>query len=308
MSLTDLDLARLISGLECGSAAAGRKLDLLWKGRPRAAVVGLSGPPGVGKSVLTGQLLRAATAAGHRAGVLLVDPSSPFSGGAVLGDRMRLQAIGVPTGTFVRSLAARGALGGLSAVVPACIRALEAGGYDLVLVETVGVGQNETDIISVADTVVVVQSPGAGDEAQGLKAGLLEIADVFVLNKADLPGADQARAVLRDVARRPRRDGWTTPIISTIALHGAGIDELWHAIKAHLGWLAEAGLVADRLAARLEAELMAESYAAMKQRIARLALVDRLRDGSIAPREAIAILFGEDKSTPAFCDSNNPGE
>ena len=297
-SLGDLDLARLISGLECGSAAAAQKLDRLWVGRPRAAVVGISGPPGVGKSVLTGRLLQAASAAGHRAAVLLVDPSSPFSGGAVLGDRMRLQAIGVPSDTFVRSLAARGALGGLSAVVPASIRALEAGGYDLVLVETVGVGQNETDIISVADTVLVIQSPGAGDEAQGLKAGVLEIADIFVLNKAEMPGAEQARAVLRDVARRPRRDGWASRIISTTALSGAGVDELWRAIEEHLAWLAETGLVADRHAARLEAELIAASYATMKKRLANLALVERFRDGSITLRDALAVLFGEGKSDP----------
>lgn len=308
MTLTDASLARLISGLECGSLAATQMLDSIWPGQPRASVVGISGPPGVGKSVLTGRLLQTAVEAGRRTAVLLVDPSSPFSGGAVLGDRMRLQALGIPPGAFVRSLASRGALGGLSAVVPASIRALEAAGYDLVLIETVGVGQNETDIVSVADTVVVIQAPGAGDETQGLKAGLLEIADIFVLNKAELPGADQARSILREVARQPRRGGWQPQVVSTTALTGAGLDELWRAIQAHLAWLVDARLIFRHYSARLEAELIAASDAVMKERLTGLGLVDRFSDGTITLQDALAALFGEGKSNSSCAQGCNPGE
>lgn len=308
MTLTDTSLARLISGLESGNSVATETLDKLWLGKLRASVVGLSGPPGVGKSVLTGRLLQLAVEAGRRTAVLLVDPSSPFSGGAVLGDRMRLQAMGVPQGVFVRSLASRGALGGLSAVVPASIRALEAAGYDLVLIETVGVGQNETEIVSVADTVVVIQAPGAGDEAQGLKAGLLEIADIFVLNKAELPGADQARSILRDVARLPRRGGWQSQVISTTALTGGGLDELWRAIQAHLAWLTHAGLNAGRLSSRLAAELLAAAGAAMHERLTSLALVERFSDGTITLQEALAMLFGQCKADHSCGQRNNHGE
>ncbi|MFO1061352.1 MAG: methylmalonyl Co-A mutase-associated GTPase MeaB [Dongiaceae bacterium] len=288
-SLPDRTLGRLISGLECGDPGAAAALDRLWRGAARAWVVGLSGPPGVGKSVLTGRLLHAA--AGCRRAVLAVDPSSPISGGAVLADRMRLQAMGVPADVFVRSLASRGALGGLSAVVPKAIRLLEAAGYELVLLETVGVGQNETDVMGVADTVVVVQAPGAGDEIQGLKSGLLEIADIFVLNKCDLDGVEQARAVLRDVARQPR-DGWQVPVVSTVATAGTGIDALWRAAGQHRDWLAGSGHLARRRERRLAAELIAAADIELKQRLADLGLIERFGDGKITVRDALAEIFG----------------
>jgi LAO/AO transport system kinase len=299
MGLPDHKLARLISGLEHGSDDAVTALDRLWAGAPSGLVVGLSGPPGVGKSVMTGQLVHAAIRAGHRTAVLAVDPSSPFTGGAVLADRMRLQSLGVPKGVFVRSLASRGALGGLSAVVPAAIRALEAAAYTLVLVETVGVGQNETDIVSVADTVVVVQAPGAGDEVQGLKSGLPEIADIFVLNKCELAGAEQARAVLQDIARHPRRGGWVPPVVSTIALDGSGIPDLWQAIEAHHSWLASTNFLRERRDARLMAELFSAARAVLMDRFACLALIERFREGKITVSGALdEALAGYDKPAP----------
>jgi LAO/AO transport system kinase len=266
-------------------------LDRCWSAASPAYVVGISGPSGVGKSVLTGRLLHAAIEHGTRTAALLVDPSSPYSGGAVLGDRMRLQALGVPAGAFVRSLASRGALGGLSVVVPASIRALETAGYELVLIETVGVGQNETDIVSVADTVIVVQAPGAGDEIQGLKAGLLEIADVFVLNKSELAGADQAVAVLQDVAR-PGSRGRRPAVVRTSAISGAGIAELWRAIQEHHDWLTARGQKSTRRRLRLQAELRAAASAALTARMNELALAERFSEGTLTLQEALASLFG----------------
>jgi LAO/AO transport system kinase len=292
LTLSDRVLGRLISGLEYSSVEAGAFLDQAWRGAEPAFVAGLSGPPGVGKSLLTGRLLHSAVAAGRRPAVIAVDPSSPFSGGAVLADRMRLQALGVPQGVFVRSLASRGALGGLSAVVPAAVRALEAAGYGFVLVETVGVGQNEIDVMGIADTVIVIQAPNGGDEIQGLKSGLLEIADIFVVNKCDLAGAEQARAVLKDVARSSKVRGWFAPVILTNALTGAGVEELWRALEAHEKWLLEAGLRSERRKTRLAAELLSAANAELRHRLSDLDLIERFRNGKATIRDALSELLG----------------
>jgi LAO/AO transport system kinase len=292
LTLSDRVLGRLISGLEYSSLEAGAFLDQVWHGAEPAFVAGLSGPPGVGKSLLTGRLLHAAVGAGRRTAVIAVDPSSPFSGGALLADRMRLQALGVPQGVFIRSLASRGALGGLSAVVPAAVRALEAAGYGFVLIETVGVGQNEIDVMGIADTVIVVQAPNGGDEIQGLKSGLLEIADIFVVNKCDLVGADQARAVLKEVAGSSKERGWLAPVILTNAITGVGVEELWHALEAHEKWLSEAGLRSERRKTRLAAELLSAANAELRQRLVDLDLVERFRNGKATIRDALSELFG----------------
>lgn len=294
MILSDRVLGRLISGLEYSSVEAGAFLDQAWRGAEPAFVAGLSGPPGVGKSLLTGRLLHAAVGAGRRTAVIAVDPSSPFSGGALLADRMRLQALGVPQGVFIRSLASRGTLGGLSAVVPAAVRALEAAGYGFVLIETVGVGQNEIDVMTIADTVVVVQAPNGGDEIQGLKSGLLEIADIFVVNKCDLAGAEETRAVLKEVAGSSKDSSWLAPVILTNAIIGTGVEELWRTLQAHEKWLSDVGLRSERRKTRLAAELLTAADAALRQRLVDLDLIDRFRNGSATLRDALSELFGCD--------------
>jgi len=208
-------------------------------GTPR--VVGLTGPPGAGKSTLVSRLIGAARARGARVGVVAVDPSSPFSGGAILGDRLRMEAHASDPGVFIRSLASRGHLGGLSRAAGQVVDLLDACGYDLILVETVGVGQSELSVMEVADTVVVVLTPESGDVVQTMKAGLLEIADVFVVNKADRPGADRLARELElmvhldglDPAEGPR---WDAPVLAASAAEGRGIDAVVEAVDAHGRW------------------------------------------------------------------------
>lgn len=191
--------------------------------------VGITGPAGVGKSTLTAALTRSVRAEGRRAAILAVDPSSPRSGGALLGDRLRFGALAAAEGVFLRSLATRGETGGLSASVEISCRVLEAAGFDVVFIETVGVGQDEVEVADLADVVVVVQAPGLGDDVQAMKAGLLEIADVLVVNKADRDGAARAAAELQAMRR------WTgataTPVLQTTATRGAGVDELWDVVR-----------------------------------------------------------------------------
>ncbi|MST34217.1 methylmalonyl Co-A mutase-associated GTPase MeaB, partial [Acidimicrobiaceae bacterium USS-CC1] len=232
-------LGRLLSMVEAGGERAQQVARLTF---PLSAaveqVVGLTGAPGAGKSTLTSGLVAAARPAGPVA-VLAVDPSSPFSGGAILGDRVRMQDHAGDPGVFIRSMASRGHLGGLALAVPEAVRVLVAAGFPRVLIETVGVGQVEVDIAGAADTTVVVVTPGWGDSVQAAKAGLLEVADVFVVNKADRPGADGAR---RDLAAMldldPDPGGWRPPIVLTDARSGDGVAEVWAAVGEHRAWLA----------------------------------------------------------------------
>lgn len=287
----DLSLATALSRLERGEAPAQADAS----SSAPDMVVGMSGPPGVGKSVLVGQLLRRVAESGRKPAVLAVDPSSRRSGGAILGDRMRMQGLGVPQGAFIRSLAARGALGGLALVVPAALRTLGAWNFDLALIETVGVGQNEVDVLGVANTVVVVQSPATGDEVQALKSGLLEIADIYVLNKSDLAGASAARAALVDLAMRSAKNGWQPPVVSTCATSGEGIDELWSAIRRHHDWLAESGALAQRRRLRLESELVLAARAELDRRLQAFGLIRRFGDGEVTQAEALGELFSSTK-------------
>lgn len=210
-------------------------------------VIGVTGPPGAGKSTLVNRLITAGRARGSRVGVVAVDPSSPFSGGAILGDRLRMEAHAADPGVFIRSLASRGHLGGLSRAAGQIVDLLDACGYDLVLVETVGVGQSELSVMEVADTVAVVLTPESGDVVQTMKAGLLEVADVFVVNKADRPGADRLR---RDLELMVHLDGldetpgprWEAPVLTASAAEGRGIDEVVAAIAAHGAWCQGEGL------------------------------------------------------------------
>src|SRR3954447_4635345 len=249
-------LARLISFVEEGGELAREVGKLTFPLAGSAYPIGITGPTGSGKSTLTERLISTVRAEGDDVGVLAVDPSSPFSGGAFLGDRVRMQSHATDEGVFIRSMATRGHLGGLSLATPEAIRVLDATGIPWVLVETVGVGQVEIEIASSADTTVVVVPPGSGDAMQASKAGLLEAADVFVVNKADRPGAAETRRDLEFMLHLSSPDeGRTPPIVSTVASTGEGIDELLSAIEDHRRFLTEHGLLEKKRGQRVEEEL-----------------------------------------------------
>jgi LAO/AO transport system kinase len=251
-------LGRLITAVEERSEAAREIGRLLAPRTGRAHVVGITGSPGVGKSTTTSALLRYWREQGLTVAVVAVDPSSPFTGGALLGDRVRMTLHSTDPGVFIRSMAARGRLGGLAAATPAAVRVLDGCGFDLVVVETVGVGQSEVDIVRYADTVVILQAPGMGDRIQATKAGLLEIGDLFVVNKSDRPGANATKRELRAmVASRPRRPGdWQPTVLPIVATKGEGVPELADAIADHRAHGERTGELQQRRHARIEAELL----------------------------------------------------
>ncbi len=240
-------LARLISLVEEGGTAGRRVSQLTYPLSGEAYSVGLTGAPGAGKSTLTaGLIAEVRRSSGLPVSVLAVDPSSPFSGGAILGDRVRMQDHALDRGVFIRSMATRGHLGGLAAAVPQAMRVLDAAGWPLVFVETVGVGQVEVEVAGSCDTVVVVLNPGWGDAVQANKAGLLEIADVLVINKADRPGVRETRRDLVHMLQLSGPLSWTPPIVETVASSGEGVRELWAAIGAHRIHLSEGGRLDSR--------------------------------------------------------------
>src|SRR5262249_38927390 len=245
-----------------------------------ARLVGLTGSPGVGKSTVTGALLRAYRALGLRVAVLAVDPTSPFTGGALLGDRVRMQDHATDEGVFIRSMASRGHLGGLAVAAPQALRVLESAGFDIICVETVGVGQAEVEVASLADTTLVVVAPGMGDSIQAAKAGILEIADIFVVNKSDRPGAQEAVRDLRTmIAMTPLEPGgWKPPIVSTTASPGAGIDDLAAALDRLAAWLRESGERDRRRTARAREEISAIAVTELRQRLGGLPGESRLED------------------------------
>ena len=219
----------------------------------------------MGKSTLAGELVRAARAAGRTVAVLAVDPTSPYTGGALLGDRVRMQEHATDEGVFIRSMATRGHLGGMALAAPEAVRILDAAGYDLVIVETVGVGQAEVDVAAATDTALVVLAPGLGDAVQMAKAGILEVADVFVVNKADRDGAGEVVRELRQMLRLGPSRPWAPPVLSTAALERQGIDELWAAVDDHRAHLADSGDLEAKRRARLLREV--ESLAAERFRL-----------------------------------------
>lgn len=237
-----------------------------------ARIIGLTGPPGVGKSTSTSVLLTVLRRQGVRVGVLAIDPTSPFSGGALLGDRIRMTEHATDSGVFIRSMATRGHLGGLAWATPQAVRVLDAAGFDVVLIETAGVGQSEVDIVELADTTVVLLAPGMGDGVQAAKAGVLEAADVFVVNKADRDGADVLVRDLRHAASPAHRevpDGtWRRPIVRTIASRGAGTDELVGVLDEHHEWLAACGELARRRGARAASEIEAIALRRIRSELA----------------------------------------
>lgn len=261
-------LGRLISRIENNPAAAASIVQDLWHRTGHARRVGITGPPGVGKSTLVDQLIAAARAQGLTVAVIAVDPSSPFSGGAILGDRVRMQRHHGDAGVYIRSMASRAHLGGLAAATRDVAYVLEAFAFDLILVETVGVGQGELEIMGLADTVVVVTAPGLGDAVQTLKAGILEIADVLVVNKADRPGARETAMQLREMQRLvPHHGGWAVPVLETTAATGAGSADLWDAIRRHGEHLRTSGELATRRERRAEHEVLDLVEAALASRV-----------------------------------------
>ncbi|WP_043266157.1 methylmalonyl Co-A mutase-associated GTPase MeaB [Streptomyces sp. CT34] len=289
-------VARLISLVEGAAPELREVMAALAPLTGGAYVVGLTGSPGVGKSTTTSALVTAYRKAGKRVGVLAVDPSSPFSGGALLGDRVRMSEHASDPGVYIRSMATRGHLGGLAWAAPQAIRVLDAAGCDVVLVETVGVGQSEVEIASQADTSVVLLAPGMGDGIQAAKAGILEIGDVYVVNKADRDGADATARELNHMlglgeARAP--GDWRPPIVKTVAARGEGVDEVVEALEKHRAWMEEHGVLAQRRLSRAAREVETIAVTALRSRIGDLsgdrhvdALAERIVAGETDPYRA----------------------
>jgi len=281
-------LARLLSLVEDQSPRVRIVIKDLMPGTGGARIIGLTGAPGVGKSTMTSALVGAFRAVGARVAVLAVDPTSPFTGGALLGDRIRMQDHAVDDRVFIRSMASRGHLGGLAASTPQAIRVLDAAGFDLIIIETVGVGQAEVAIASLADSVVVLLAPGMGDAIQAAKAGILEVADLFVVNKADKPDTQQVVRDLRNMIALADRgeDDWKPPIVTTVAVKNEGIQELVSRLNQHWSWLRDTGALKHRRQARAREELTALAFAELRGRLAgsRLdELASQVADGTLDP-------------------------
>ncbi|RAG82306.1 methylmalonyl Co-A mutase-associated GTPase MeaB [Streptacidiphilus pinicola] len=266
-------VARLISLVEGASPQLREVMATLAPLTGRAYVVGLTGSPGVGKSTSTSALVTAYRRQGKRVGVLAVDPSSPFSGGALLGDRVRMQEHATDPEVFIRSMATRGHLGGLAWSAPQAIRVLDAAGCDVILVETVGVGQSEVEIAAQADTTIVLLAPGMGDGIQAAKAGILEIGDVYVVNKADRDGADATARELNHMLGlgEARSAGdWRPPIVKTVAAKHEGVDEVVEALDKHYAWMSEQGELAKRRLRRAAQEIEAIALTTLRERFGSL--------------------------------------
>jgi len=263
-------LARIVSLVEEGSAAGDELLATLHPTTGGAWTTGLTGAPGAGKSTLTSGLVTAVRAAGTEVAVVAVDPSSPFSGGAVLGDRIRMQQHAADHGVYIRSMASRGHLGGLAAATPRVVAVLDGVGFPEILVETVGVGQDEVDVATNADTTVVVVTPGWGDGVQVAKAGLLEIGDVFVVNKADRPAVGETVGDLERMLEMGGDLPWRPPVLAVVATTGEGVEAVWEAVQLHRRYLTTSGLLASRRTARILAAFEAAVRAGLRERTRRV--------------------------------------
>lgn len=289
LSADERALARAISAVDAGGALGD---GLLRAARPhggKARVLGVTGSPGSGKSTLVDALIAEARAAAWRVAVVAVDPSSPFSGGSILGDRIRMMRWHQDPGVFIRSMASRGHLGGLAAGTLKVVALLDAAGFDLIVIETVGVGQSEVDVVDAADTTVLVLTPGAGDGVQAFKAGIMEIADVLCLNKADLPGvqrlAQEVRSAL-DLAH-PEPGAWRTPIVQAVATTASGVADLLEKVEMHRQWLVAAGKLAAKRHGRVRAEVMAVLEARLRRGVIALGdeAVERVLSGELSPEQ-----------------------
>ena len=279
-------LARVISMVENGDSRVRSVLKELRPPLTGARIIGLTGAPGAGKSTVTSALVKAFRARDIRTAVLAVDPTSPFTGGALLGDRVRMQDHAIDPGVFIRSMGSRGQLGGLAAATPQAVRVLEAAGYPVILVETVGVGQAEVEIASAADTTVVLVVPGMGDSIQAAKAGVLEVADVLVVNKADRPDTQATVRDLRSMVALATAD-WKPPIVTTVATSGAGVDELVGQLDRHWSWLESSGGRERRRLARARDEVIALVFGMVRERLAVSdELAARVADGRLDVHEA----------------------
>ncbi|MCW0215142.1 MAG: methylmalonyl Co-A mutase-associated GTPase MeaB [Pseudonocardia sp.] len=315
-------VARLISLVEGASPQLREVAAALAPYTGRAQVVGITGSPGVGKSTTTSALVGVLRAEGRRVGVLAVDPSSPFSGGALLGDRVRMGEHATDEGVFIRSMATRGHLGGLAWSTPQALRVLDAAGCDVVLIETVGVGQSEVDVVALADTTIVLLAPGMGDGVQAAKAGILEVADILVVNKADRDGAAQTvrdltyMLSLGDRSGRSERPAgadpaaavglWVPPVVKTVAARLEGVDGLVSAIEAHRDWLDRSGERGARRRRRAEAEIEAIGMEQVRSRFSHVrgsaalpALATRVVDGELDPYRAADELLATLAAAPS---------
>ena len=295
-------LARLVSAVERQSAAVPDIMQRITPTLGRAYCIGITGPPGAGKSTLTDRLTAHARQQGKTVGIIAVDPTSPFSGGAILGDRIRMQQHYLDAGVYIRSMASRGHHGGLSRAAKGVIKLLDAFGKELIIVETVGVGQTELDIVAAADTTLLILVPESGDAIQTIKAGIMEIADLFVINKADRDGAERLQRDLQMMLHvRPAVDGWCPPVLSTQAHQDVGIAELYEAIATHRRKLSETGQLAARrqqnrrqeLFDLLQQQLMAALTAQFENGEAHSGLLEQVETGVMDPYTAAQQMLGE---------------
>lgn len=321
-----LALARLLTQVENATLEGRAALRQMFARTGRAHLLGITGAPGTGKSSLVNRLTLELRARGKRVAIVAVDPTSPFTGGAVLGDRIRMRDLSEDPDVFIRSMASRGALGGLARSTAGLVQVFDAAGYDIIMIETVGAGQSEVDVARLAHTTIVVEAPGLGDDIQAIKAGILEIADLLVVNKADRPGAENTERALRSVLElaqsRPSVEDhhgermaahssvspastWTIPIIRTVAIDGTGIPELADQIDAHAEYLRRSGQWERRDAARLEAELDAILHDALAQRFGASLpegryneVVRRVTNRQLSPAEAVDLLMETSHVTP----------
>jgi LAO/AO transport system kinase len=323
-------LARLITLVENDEGAAREIVRGVYARTGQAHLIGVTGSPGSGKSTLVNEMAKALRSAGRRVGIVAVDPSSPFSGGALLGDRVRMRDLSGDSGIFIRSMASRGSLGGLARTTRNVVRLLDAAGYESILIETVGAGQAEVDIAATAHTTLVIEAPGMGDEIQTIKAGILEIADILVVNKADRPGADRTISALKmmlhmgassvsnqkvihhgqqmdvtagdgqDNGRQPAQNAWQVPVIATVATEGQGVDELMEAVADHLDslkasdqwWARELARSRQEIGQLLREEFIARLTAAVPPGV-RETLIASVAERQIDPYTAVDRLFVE---------------
>lgn len=283
-------MARAITLIEAGAPEGQAALAELRREGTHGHIVGITGSPGSGKSTLADKLIESARAEGKRVAVVAVDPSSPYTGGAILGDRIRMMRWHKDPGVFIRSMATRGHLGGLAAATLQVVALLDGVGFDLVVVETVGVGQSEVDIVRVADTTVLVLTPGAGDAVQAFKAGVMEIADIFAVNKFDLPGGQRLKREIRALLELdPDKSGWRPPVLETVATQNEGVGKLMEALAAHRGELSSSGAIDARRRARVRFELAAAVGAVVRDLITERgdALVDEILAGRLTAEGAV---------------------